>query len=239
MTTAFFPIQSSVGIRPFTLNTADPCISTFGMFGRDAEGRAKRLLEANLSRILANELWTGTRSVAAAFQAAGPPIINDSLVRNPTTLNGGVKAGYLTALAELEQAYADRDNRPGFIHCQPRIASLWKAAYAIELAPSGRYFTTGLGNVVVADAGYDGSGSGGITAGSRVRSWAYISGPVAYARTPVRLQTALLSERFGASAGGSAVGTNDLTTRAECDAAVFWDSKVNVACLVDPLVEYS
>lgn len=219
-----------VGARPYVASTADPCISTFGMFGRDAEGRATRLLEANLSRIIANELWTGARSTANGFFSAGPPITNDYLTRNPTAVNGGVLTGHLNALAELEQAYYALDNRPGFIHAEPRLVQLWNRASFINPAPSGRYLISGLGSIVVADAGYDGSGAG-VAAGTHAQSWAYMTGPIGYARTPTKLQVTDEAQRVDIH------GTQDRVVRAECDVIAFWDSKVNVSVLADHLHE--
>lgn len=220
---------SNITYRPFTIYVADPCESTFGMFGRDAEARALRALEANLARIVENEFWTGTRAASAGF-------LNDALTNAngggaPTALNGGSLTGYVSAFADLEQGYFDRDNRPGVIHAQPRLVQLWNRNDFINLAPSGRYFQSALGTIVVPGTGYTGSGTG-VVAGTHAQSWAYATGPVMFARTPGYLQTQEEAQRILRT-------TQDRIIFAECQVAAFWDSKVKIGVKVDHLTELS
>ena len=107
---------------------------------------------------------------------------------------------------------------------------LWNRQDFVNLAPSGRYFVTGLGSTVVADAGYDGSGTG-VAAGTHAQSWAYMTGPVGYARTPARLQTQVEAQRVDFK------GAQDRVVRAECDVIAFWDSKACVGVLCDHVHE--
>lgn len=214
-----------VSYTPYTAHTADPCISTFGMFGRDAHGRARRLLNANLSRIVENELWTGARATMAGFP-------NDFFRNTPTALNGGAATGSVNALAELEQAIFDRDNRPGFIHAQPRVVSVWMHNYLLFPSPSGRQLKTVMGNTVVPGTGYDGSGTG-LAAGTEASSWAYATGPVVIARTPIRDQSDVEAEIVNFRSN------QDRNVRAECEVAAFWDSKIRVGIKVDLTKELS
>lgn len=237
---------SNIANRPLIAHTADPSISTMGLYGRDYEGRATRLLQANLSRIIENELWTGLRSTSAAFAAAGPPISNDFLTNAPTILNAGVAAGFVNAITDLEQAYFDLDNRPGVIHAQPRLVSAWYRSYQIIASPTGRQFRTALGTLVVPGTGYTGAQTAGGAAGTRLTSFAFITGPVCYALTPIELQNL---DYIGTGAGqdpragmidfdrDGGTGTQDRNTRAECYFSVFWDSKVKVGINVNSTVE--
>lgn len=211
---------------PYTAHTADPCISTFGMFGRDAHGRARRLLNANLARIMENELWTGARATMAGWP-------NDFFRNTPTALNGGAATGIVSALAELEQGIFDLANRPGFIHCQPRLAQLWLWNDLIEATPSGRQLVTALGTKIVPGTGYDGSGTG-LAAGTHSQSWAYGTGPVVVARTPIRDQDTNEADIVAIRSAGQ-----PRNVRAEAEVAAFWDSKVRVGVLVNHLVELS
>lgn len=210
---------TTVAWRPFTLYAADPCISTMGINGRDADARATRLLEANLPRIVENEFWTGTRATSAGFT-------NPSLQKTITsTLNGGGATGYVSALADLEQALADGDNIDGFIHAERRVITLWDQNGLLIKSPSGRSLTTINGTTVVGGVGYPGTNTSGAAA-SRLQSWAYATGPVAYARTPVRLQTTEVNQRILRT-------TQDYITFAEAEAMAFWDGKIDAAILVN------
>lgn len=212
--------------RPYTAHTADPCITTEGMFGRDARGRAARLLDANLSRIIENELWTGLRSTQAGF--GNNFLASTAALTKP---NGNTATGFINALADLEEAYTTLDNRPGFIHVQPRIVALWRAFDLIEATPSGRQLVTALGNYVIPGTGYDGSGPG-LAAGTHSVSWAYMTGPVAVVRSPTRqqeLNDAMVVNR----------DINDRIIRAEAEVGAFWDGKADVAVKIDHLNELS
>lgn len=215
---------STVLYTPYVAHTADPCISTFGMFARDGHARARRLLEANLSRILENELWTGARSLVAGWA-------NNYLLNSPSTPNGNTATGFINALADLEQAYFAIDNRPGFIHVQPRIVALWRAFDLITPSASGRQLVTALGNYVIPGTGYPGSGTG-LVAGTHAASWAYMTGPIAVARTEVFDQTNIEAEMVNRT-------TNERDVRAEAYVAAFWDGKANVAVKIDHLTETS
>lgn len=211
-----------VTYTPWTAHTADPCISTFGMFGRDAHGRAKRLLNANLSRIIEDELWTGTRAQAAGFP-------NDYLLNAPTVLNAGAAYGYISALVDLEQAYFDLDNRPGMIHAQPRLVQLWLRNGFVNPTPSGTKLVTTLGTTVVPGTGYPGTGTN-VASDSHGESYAYITGMVVVARTPIREQSTDEHDLV-------ATATNTRNVRAEAEVAAFWDGKVNVGVRVNHLAE--
>jgi hypothetical protein len=225
----------NVKVRPFVAGTADPCISTFGMFGRDGEGRARRLLEANLPLIVENELWTGARGTLA-FGAYNPFLAQSGA----TVLNGGTAIGFLSALAELEQGLNDRSNEDGTIHASSAVVTMWIAEHAIVPSPSGRQLKTLLGTNVIVGTGYPSTGPAGAAnaAATRTNKWAYATGPVMYARNAARFQWQ--EPNLGGPAFNTPDGqrtdirnAQDRKVRAECDFAVFWDNKVDVAQRID------
>lgn len=218
---------ANVSYTPYTAHCADPCISTFGMFGRDGHARARRLLEANLSRIIENELWTGARATMAGWP-------NDFFRNTPTTPNGTTLTGYVSAFCDMENAIFALDNAPGMIHCQPRVAQLWLRNGLINPSPSGRQLVSGLGTLVVPGTGYDGSGTLLLTGGTHAASWIYGTSPVVYARTPIRDQSDDEHQIVGFDLGGQ-----PRTVRAECEVAAFWDSTVRIGIRVDHLTELS
>jgi hypothetical protein len=205
------------------------------MFGRDGEGRARRLLEANLPLIVENELWTGARGTLA-FGAYNPFLAQSGA----TVLNGGTAIGFLSALAELEQGLNDRSNEDGTIHASSAVVTMWIAEHAIVPSPSGRQLKTLLGTNVIVGTGYPSTGPAGAAnaAATRTNKWAYATGPVMYARNAARFQWQ--EPNLGGPAFNTPDGqrtdirnAQDRKVRAECDFAVFWDNKVDVAQRID------
>lgn len=204
-------------VRPLVAHSGDKS-STFQEFGPDKadespEGRKARVrhvLEANLSRIIENELWTGTRATAAGFP-------NDFLLNAPTALNGGASTGFVTALAELEQALSQGDTTGvGMIHAQPRTVAAWMSEYLVRPDASGKRLFTNLGTLVVPGSGYTGSGTGLVGGGTVAASWAYVTGMVRVALDEEKLVP-------DTNAEASDRTLDDLTYRAERVFMVAWE----------------
>lgn len=213
-------------VRPVVAHTGDKS-STFQEFGPDkADGspegrreRARHVLEANLSRIVENELWTGTRATAAGFP-------NDFLANAPTALNGGAATGIVPALSELEQAVAEHDETGvGMIHAQPRVVTAWRTLQLVEPDASGKRLRTILGTLVVPGGGYPGSGTG-LAAGTVTSSWAYATGMV---------RVALGAEQLVPNDDAEATNrdVDDVTYRAERNFAVAWEGNTKHAVKVN------
>lgn len=203
----------------------DKC-STFGTRHRDWEGLARRRLSATESFYIAQETWKGTIATAQAYNnrpLASP--LSDTLTNGP--------AAVVNALAALEQAVATSNHgSPGLIHCTVQVLTHLVSHYAV--VKSGNLWITATGNVVVADAGYDGSGPDGQAASAT--QWMY--------------GTSLMSVRLGIPEVGSPISfttmreqgivnvpgrpyidwnTNDEFVLAQRPVAVQWDHCTHVA----------
>jgi len=213
-------------VRPLVAHTGDKS-STFQEFGPDKaddspegrKARARHVLEANLSRIVENELWTGTRATAAGFP-------NDFLTNTPTALNSGNPTGIVPSLAELEQAVASNDELGvGMIHAQPRVVAAWRSLQLIEPDASGKRLRTIFGTLVVPGGGYPGSGTG-LAAGTVTSSWAYATGMV---RVALGAEQVLPND----DADTMDRAVDDLTYRAERNFAVAWEGNTKHAVKVN------
>lgn len=140
---------------------------------RAVEDRARRLLDQCETVGIARELWRG--DVARAEVAGGDAeFANDYLTKAATldTLVAGAQP-LQEAFAWLEQGLAECScGGVGMIHAAPFTASLWVAAGLIERDAAGR-LVSGLGTLVVADPGYDGSAPDGTTDATWATAWAY------------------------------------------------------------------
>lgn len=200
-----------VAAWPFGIWAGDKCSPT--ELGRDWRGRARRQLAATRSYQVARELWTG----AEADDAGAPnrrlaDVDSDVLTDDATSPTD--------ALARLEQGLADCiKGARGVIHATRHAATFW--AQLGLLRREGNQLLTFLDTIVIADAGYDGSGPDGqaATDGSQ---WAYATGmPI------VRLgPESTFPENMAQATNRS---TNMVEFRAEQKAAVSWDGCCHLA----------
>lgn len=161
---------AAVGNVPFGIWDADRCSTMGGDSADDRRARARRALEANQSQHVASEFWTGALATAAAWgdnqrlaAGAGVPVASDGL--NVTR-----------SFAELTQALADQQgNRRGMIHCTPQTLDL--AAAAMVVRREGNLWLTATDHIVVADAGYPGTGPEGQVRAD-TDTWAFATGLV-------------------------------------------------------------
>lgn len=145
---------------------------------RDREGRARRNLGAGLSAAIAKELWRG--DLAQAFSLPNP------YLAQAVTISGAAKSP-LDALAALEGVYyAEGGVMQAMIHAAPATLDYWKTLQLVERV--GNVFYTANDNLVVADAGYDGSAPNGDAAADG-SWWAYISPVVGIRLGPVDVLT--------------------------------------------------
>lgn len=188
--------------------------------GRDWRGRARRQLAATLSYQVAHELWTGDMAVAMA----GSPnpylasLDSDVLTDGPTSPTDAL------AVLEYGLGQCTKGSR-GVIHASRHTATYW--AQLGLLRREGAQLLTFLDTIVVADAGYDGSGPEGQAAvdGSQ---WAYASGIPIVRLGPERLVPD--GDDLGPALDRS---TNLVEYRAERRAAVAWDGCCHLAAELD------
>ena len=208
---------ATVEAWPFRVWTSDEC-SPWEL-GRDWRGRARRQLDAVSSFQVARELWTGTEAQA---QSAPTPFLaspdSDVVTAGPTSPTD--------ALAVLEYALGQcRHGARGVIHATRHAATYW--AQLGLLRREGAQILTYLDSIVVADAGYDGSGPDGQAAvdGSQ---WAYATSvPV------VRLGAERLIPDADDLTAALNRSTNTVTYFAERSAAVAFDPCCHLAAELD------
>lgn len=161
---------AEVGNVPFGVWDADRCsVMGNGENLDDLRARARRALEANQSEKIARELWTGEQAVASAWDnqrfaaGAGVPVVSTD-------------EDVAATFAALTQALADQQgNRRGMIHVTPRVLDL--AASGQIVRRDGTVWLTPSDHIVVADAGYPGSGPNG-EAATDAATWAFATGLV-------------------------------------------------------------
>lgn len=153
--------------EPFIVWAEDHC-STFGFRDHDFAARARRQLEAVQSAQAAEELWKGSL-------AAATPLANMYLAKDPQILTTAASA-VLDAFVLLEMGLAEMlGGRRGMIHCTPGMLARLANAYLIER--QGTVWVSPVGTVVVADAGYPGTGPAGDNGG---KEWMYATPFIQY-----------------------------------------------------------
>lgn len=214
--TAIDPARSPANVEadPFAVWAGDEC-STIGFAARDWEGRARRQLLATESFQVASELWTGTlRDSAGLVNRALVDADSDTVTDGPTSVTG--------AIACLEYALGRAlQGRRGMIHVTTQLLTYMQALRLVEVA--GGLVTTALGTVVVADAGYDGSGPGGDPAGAS--QWAYATSMLQLRLGPV--------EVIGDEVSQIDRSVNTRSVVAVRPVAVQWDECAHIAAEVD------
>lgn len=157
---------------PVWLYAGDECTAA-GYAQRDFLGRARRQLAATESYQLANELWTGT-AVADNRSLAGDAAESDTVTTaasSEANAMGCLEAGLANALF----------GQQGMVHVTPQL--LVHLVGQQLVLRSGTTWVTPMGHIVVADAGYDGSGPGGVAAAAS--QWAYATPMVQVRLGPV------------------------------------------------------
>jgi hypothetical protein len=209
----------NVEFNPIVLWAGDAC-SVIDL-PRDWQGRARRLLVACQSKLLAAELWNGDLAASAGLTANRYLASNDA----NTVTNGALAE--VNALACLEDALAACSCGRSMIHCTPGTAIQWKAHNLIERVPAanGFLYVTPQDTIVVADAGYDGSSPDGNPAVSG-SVWAYGTSLV-----DVRLGDIVVTPDNDTAAVNRSL--NDFEYRAQRLAAATFDGCCHVAAEID------
>lgn len=142
---------SLVDYEPFLVMGADKC-STMDRT-RDRRERARLQLLATESWQIAREVWEG-----GVARSTDPDLPNAFLASSGTTVLEDTPVGYVSALAEMEQALLNcMHGARGMIHASPYTLTLWAEAGLVRTTEQG-IILTALDTIVVADAGYTGSG---------------------------------------------------------------------------------
>lgn len=199
---------------PIWIWSGDNC-STFGSAERDWMGRARRQLAAIESYELANELWEGTITIADT-------LVNRYLAGPVSDILTGAAATPVAALGCIEGGLAEYlHGAQGMVHVTPQLLTHLVSAQVVTRV--GNLWVTPTGHIVVADAGYTGSGpdSSGPTSSSQ---WIYGTPIIQVRLGPVQtIPGDLASARELAAAMNR--GINDVTVLAGRVAGFQWSNE--------------
>jgi hypothetical protein len=208
----------------------DEC-STFGFGARDWQGRARRQLAAVESYEIAAELWDG--DVAQGEAGTGDDLPNRWLAmpgaESDTVTDG--PSSVENAVACVEQALGEAlHGQQGMIHVTPQVLTHLVGGQLVTRA--GRVWTTAMGHVVVADAGYSGSGPGGVAADG-TGQWVYATPMIQVRLGPVEVIPGSLEDAQGLAAALNR-GVNTITVVAGRLAGLQWANEcAHIAAQVD------
>lgn len=208
-----------VSSDPFDVWASDEC-SVFGFKARDWSGNARRQLEATQSYEIANELWTGDLQQAEGHES-GFLTDHSTLDFSYTGLDSAVDA---LACAEAGLAQCSKGRR-GMIHVTPQ--ALVHLVTNNTVRREGTQYLTPLGTIVVADAGYDGSGPGGAPAGAT--QWLYATGMVSVVLEAQALLNPPDLESAQNMLQALDMTDNTITVRAQKLAMYLWDRCCHIA----------
>jgi len=201
--------------QPFVVETDLVCPSA-GFAERDYVGRAMRQLEAITSPALEHEFWTGEALPDNQHLAAGAAV---------TVLGGGTAVALDLGVALLESWLGDQGGGGrGMIHAPVVAASLicWHASGVYEQGT--RLVIATRGNVLVAGAGYPGTGPDGADPPTG-QTWLYATGWV-----HVRLgDPQVIPEDFGEALDRR---NNTVEYRAERSASAAFDPYIGPAAVL-------
>lgn len=173
--------RGMVYYEPVGYRVADECSV---MSGRPDLDRAQRQAERIASYVVARELWTGALSALDPYDTpgGGVDVVNAHLGSATATVLTAVPGDIMTGLARLEEAARDKAlGAPVFLHAPISLVN----QVAQNLTRVGNELRTATDGIVVADAGYPGTGPAG--SGD---DWMYATGPVAARLGPINADVA-------------------------------------------------
>lgn len=199
---------------PFYVWTADECDSG-GFEARDWQGRARRQLEATQSYQVARELWAGAATLAELADGntdqASPFLADASLV-----ISTQMAAARAIGVAEAEAMRCSQGRRL-MLHVPIAVLEAAMNDGGYIMRDTGGVLTTAMGNIVVADAGYPGTGPvgpGHDHTPDNTTQWIYATPLVQVRLGAIELLPATLNDaRSWAEALDR--GTNDVTVWAQ------------------------
>lgn len=214
---AFDSEHRVVEVEPFVAWYGDSCsTATFG--SRDFVDRATRAFLVAESALIARELWAGEIAAAEGYPN---PFFADG---NADVLTGVWPAAI--ALGQLQRELADRVPGRGMIHTTRDVATAWYEAGGIRR--EGALLLDTYDNLIVADAGYPGTGPNG-EARSDTTAWAFATDLVQVRRDG---QVRVLPDP-GDFASAVDRSVNFVEWRAERIVAAYWSVCAQVAIEVD------
>ena len=210
------PLQPS--FQPVTAYVGENCTARSIWNWEDFQDRANRVTNAVLHHHAERELVSGQYTQS---NAQNPYLGDINVLPAGAALNDVF--GPTEALALLEDAIG-ATGRQGVIHATPGTITAW-SALSLLVVVQGQLRTFG-GTPVVRGTGYIGKKPLAGAAPGADQAWAWASGPVLYATTPIVRLPADIAEALDRV-------SNDVVYRAERDFVVAWDTALQVAVLVD------
>lgn len=197
--------------------------STFGLDGREWQARIRRGLEETQSYVIARELWTG--AATGADQEYLAKSTSDTL--SPL----GTAMSVADAVACIDQYIADTMyGRLGMIHMRAKALNRAVTQEAARL--DGNQWVSPMGNLIVVDAGYDGTSPIGTTE-PQGREWVYGTSMISYALGPTTVVPGSLAEARALGAAVLDVSTNDFVAYGFKPALYLFDGDCHCAAMVE------
>lgn len=151
--------------QPYVIYTTDKC-STWPA-GREFYDRAQRKLIAGESALLAEILWTGAHG---PFDLTAGQTVNPTLADTAFTLTGAATSPE-KAIGRLDQELGVCSGGRSMIHVRPQV--LPTLLYRNAIRREGNMYLSPMDNIVVADAGYPGTGPAPGYAAAGATEWMY------------------------------------------------------------------
>jgi hypothetical protein len=214
---AFDSEHRVIEVEPFVAFYGDSCSSaTFR--SRDFVDRATRVFLAAESALIARELWAGEIAAAEGYPNPYFGDGNADVIGNLWPTSPG--------LHQLQRELADRIPTRGMIHATRDVVTSWYEAGAIRR--EGAILLDAYDNIVVADAGYPGTGPNG-EARTDTTAWAFATDLVQVRRDG---QVRVLPDP-GDYAAAMDRDVNLIEWRAERIVAAYWSVCAHVAIEID------
>lgn len=202
---------------PFGIEIDVVCPSR-GFQTADYVGRARRAIELAQSKAAEAEFWLGTSS-----PLDGATKLNQNLVGDGAMIAAGT-TNTLDALGVFTEYLADQGQAArGMIHVSPRLALRWVEA-GMVVREGRRLVTVVRGDIVVAGAGYAGTGPTGQAAPGASEEYGFVTGLVYSKLGDVEITPSTLGEAIDRN-------TNVVQYRASRTAAVVHDNTVQPGAL--------
>ncbi len=209
------PRPGAAYYQPVGVRLADECTTLGGPLD---EERVRRIAEAQTPFAVARELWTGEGSAGEPYLIPGDnqPRINAALATDAADTIGTGPASARVAIGRLEQAAVEAAHgQQVYLHVPIAVLPQLDG----YLTRRGQVLYTLADNVVVADAGYPGTGPEGETAGATV--WAYATAPVQVLISPL-----------------SAIAIDRDTVTARTNTRTAWAERL-IAATFDPCLHFA
>lgn len=186
----------------------------------DWQARAERKLLQGTSLAMERELWTGAAASAMGF-TDNPYLASAGFNFLALTAAGddSKRFGLVVGLATLQKEAMAIHGDPVILHASPRLVSMWDGGGHVY--QDGTRLRDRFGNLIIAGAGYPGTGPG-VDDSPVGFEWAYATAGVSAWYSPDPISFESLNRR-----------TNRMVAYAQRDALAIFDDVVHVGIRID------